>query len=108
MTACSLLDVPCHIQGLLFGWVALVPWWGWALAGLVLVGIVWKLARWPGIIALAAGAGFILGRRSKPVETDDIWPHPDKRPTPSKTDTMKGKLKGETAAQWYDRMNGGK
>lgn len=64
MTACGLLDIPCHLQNVLFGWVAFVPWWGWALAGLVLVGIVWKLAGWPGIIALAGAAGFILGRRS--------------------------------------------
>lgn len=73
MIACGLLDIGCHLNHLLFGWVALVPWWGWALAGLVLVGIVWKLAGWPGLIALAAGAGFILGRRSTddPVEVED-------------------------------------
>jgi len=46
--------------------IASIAWYWWALAGLVLVGIVWKLAGWPGLLALAAGAGFILGRRSAP------------------------------------------
>ena len=80
MTACALIDIPCHLQNVLFGWIAFVPWWAWALAGLTLVGIVWKLAGWPGLIALAAGAGFALGRRSaddhEHVQGEDAAPSP--------------------------------
>lgn len=78
MGQCSLLgfDLGGCLGGLLFWWVPLVPSWGWLLAALVVVGVVWKLAGWPGLLALAAAAGFFLGRRSAN-EPDDIWPHPD-------------------------------
>lgn len=80
---CGLFDIPCHAQNLLFGWVALVPWWGWAIAGLVVVGIVWKIAGWPGLLALAGAAGYVLGRGDSSKE-DDIWPDPDK-PAPRRS-----------------------
>ncbi|MNC97100.1 hypothetical protein D3C83_146490 [compost metagenome] len=31
---------------------------------------MWKLAGWPGLIALAGVAGFALGRREEPFPTD--------------------------------------
>jgi hypothetical protein len=43
----------------------------------VVVGVVWKFAGWPGMLALAAGVGFILGRRSvepEPLEVPDEDP----------------------------------
>jgi hypothetical protein len=80
MNACSLLrfDLGSCLGGMLFWWVPLVPWWAWLLVALIVVGIVWKVAGWPGLIALAAGAGFFLGRRS--VTDDDIWPNTDPKP----------------------------
>ncbi len=79
MNSCSLLafDLGGCLGGLLFWWVPLVPWWAWLLAGLALVGVVWKFAGWPGLIALAAAVGFWFGRRST-IENDEIWPSPDK------------------------------
>ncbi len=74
--SCLLDPFGCLSTGIgeaFWGLVAMVPWWGWALAALVLVGVVWKFAGWPGLIALAAGAGFILGRRTadEPIEHVD-------------------------------------
>lgn len=61
------------VSSLFWGTVGAVPWWGWAIAALVLVGVVWKFAGWPGLIALAAAAGFIFGRRTadEPIEHVD-------------------------------------
>lgn len=68
-------------------WVA-ISWLPWAGAGIAIVIFAsvahraYRLGGWPALTSLtaivAAGAGFILGRRSTPVDTDDIWPHPDK------------------------------
>lgn len=105
MTACALIDIPCHLMNVLFGWVALVPWWGWALAGLILVGIIWKLAGWPGLLALAAGAGFILGRRStdehEHVDGKDAAPSVRRKPGVRKPEPGK-----ETLRQRLDRTGG--
>lgn len=79
------------IGGAFWGLVAAVPWWGWVLAALVLIGVVWKFAGWPGLIALAAGAGFILGRRTadEPIENvldgkDAFVPRPKPKVTVKK------------------------
>jgi hypothetical protein len=61
---CLLDPGPCIASG----WhnlVAAVPWWLWIIIGLVLIGIVWKLAGVPGLIAAAFGAGFIAGSMVK-------------------------------------------
>jgi hypothetical protein len=81
MRGCGLigLDLGQCAWGIASGWAGMIPWWGWALAVLILVGVVWKIAGWPGLIALAAGVGFIFGRRSV-AERDDIWPHHDPKP----------------------------
>ena len=71
--ACLLDPVGCTL-GAIGAWFASVPWYGWALLAAIVVGIVWKLAGWPGLLALVAGAGFILGRRSTddPTETEGL------------------------------------
>jgi hypothetical protein len=61
----------------LWAWATGLDWYWYAIIALVVVGVVWKLAGWPGLLALAAGAGFILGRRSvepEPVEVPDEDP----------------------------------
>jgi hypothetical protein len=60
----------------MWAWVASVEWYWWAGLAAIAVGIVWKIAGWPGLLALAAGAGFILGRRS----THDTVEVPDEDP----------------------------
>lgn len=64
MTGCSILAIDkC------FGWavpdwlVPLLPYW-WVGALLVGAGYLYKKAGWPGLVALAAAVGFVLGRRS--------------------------------------------
>jgi len=81
MSGCGLIgfDLGQCAWGIASGWAVMIPWWGWALAGLILVGVVWMFAGWPGLLALAAGVGFIFGRRSVS-ERDDIWPDTDPRP----------------------------
>jgi len=57
--------------------IASVPWYWWVVVALVVCGVVWKVAGTPGLLALAAGVGFILGRRSvepEPVEVPDEDP----------------------------------
>ena len=56
---------------------AALPWPVWLVIGLLLIGIVWHFAGWPGLLALAGLGGFLLGRRSV-VEDDEIWPPPDR------------------------------
>jgi hypothetical protein len=44
------------------GWtnlLAAVPWWAWVAIALVAVGVIWKFASWPGLIALAFGVGYL-------------------------------------------------
>lgn len=60
------------IDAWFWGLVGMVPWWGWALAALVVVGAVWKFAGWPGLLALAAAAGFVFGRRTAKDNDDPI------------------------------------
>lgn len=82
---CGLIDVPCHIESWFWGLIGMVPFWGWAVLALIVVGAVWKFAGWPGLVALGAVAGFILGRRQEPVPDSEIWPHPDTPKKPRKT-----------------------
>lgn len=72
-----LFDPMGCITGALWQWVASIPWWAWAALGLAIVGIVWKVAGWPGLIGLAAATGYVLGRRSK---DDDLYVHEDPKP----------------------------
>jgi hypothetical protein len=57
---CLLNPGPCIATG----WhnlIATVPWWVWVIIALVAIGLVWKLAGVPGLIAAAFGAGFAAG-----------------------------------------------
>lgn len=46
------------VTGTLSSWAAGVPWWGWVALALIVAGIVYKLAGWLGIVALAGVAGY--------------------------------------------------
>ena len=92
MNACNLslsgMDVGACLgqlfSGLVPDWLGpLLPYWPWAAVILVL-GIAYRLAGVPGLAAAAGAIGYILGRRSKAVETDEIWPDPDKPVKPKK------------------------
>ncbi len=102
--ACSLLgfDLGGCLVGLVFWWVPLVPWWGWLIAGLVLVGVVWKFAGWPGLIGLGVVAGFFLGRRS--VSNDEIWPPQD--PKPQRRRSSQSAPPGKRVRTIFDMFNG--
>jgi hypothetical protein len=74
------------------GWtnlLAAVPWWAWVAIALVAVGIVWKFAGWPGLIALAFAVGYFardIGKaypvvKQEPFENVD---GPDAAPPPAK------------------------
>lgn len=60
MNACWLLsfDLGACVSTTFLGWIAVVPWWAWGLIALIVVGIVYKLAGWLGIVALAGAAGY--------------------------------------------------
>jgi len=99
MNACNLtlsgMDVGACLgqlfSGLVPDWLApLLPYWPWAAVILVL-GIAYRLAGVPGLAAAAGAIGYILGRRSKTVETDEIWPDPDKPIKPKKRPTLFGR-----------------
>lgn len=68
-----LFDPLCHLESWFWGLVSLVPWWGWIIALIVLAGVLWRVAGWPGLVALGTVVGFLLGRRPGPVDDDDIY-----------------------------------
>lgn len=63
MIGCILDPLRCAEAGF-WSLVGLVPWWGWILALIVAAGVLWRVAGWPGLIALSGVIGFALGRRS--------------------------------------------
>jgi len=82
------------------GWtnlLASIPWWAWIITALVIVGVVWKFAGWPGLIALAFGIGYFARdlmraynsvRTHEPIESvdgDDAAPPPKKTKKKRKT-----------------------
>ena len=78
MTGCELgigktFDLGLCLKSSLFAWVPdwiwpLLPYWPWlvVIGGL---GMAYRVAGWPGVVAFAGGLGFLAGRRS--VKTDD-------------------------------------
>ena len=42
-----------------------VPWWVWGLVILAVFGLAWRLAGWPGVVAAAAGLGYLFGRNPR-------------------------------------------
>lgn len=89
--SCLFNPIGCLNEGF-WNLLGVVPWWGWAVLALALVGIVWKLAGWPGLLGLGFLAGFILGRRDEPFPTD--LPKDDAEPPFRR---QKPKVKGRTA-----------
>lgn len=76
---CLFHPVDCAVSGF-WSFVGGIEWYWWALAGLILVGVIWKFAGWPGLIALAAGVGFIFGRRSAEPGHENVDDGPDAKP----------------------------
>lgn len=64
------------ISGLVSGWAASIPWWAWLVAAILVVGIVYKLAGWLGVVALAGGAGYIARAEQDAVEHGNGEPPP--------------------------------
>lgn len=83
MFTCVLDPIGC-VGSAMSAWFASIAWYWWALGGLIIVGAVWKFAGWPGLLALAGAAGYVLGRRDSSKE-DDIWPDPDTPELPKPT-----------------------
>jgi hypothetical protein len=91
MTGCEIgigktFDLGLCLRSMTTGWlpdwaVALLPYWPW-LAAIVVLGLAYRIAGLPGITAAAGVIGFILGRRSvpEPIETD--LPAKDQIPAP--------------------------
>ena len=77
MSACGWLsfNLAACLSGQLSGWFALVPWWALAAVALIIVGIVYRLAGWLGLIGLAGAFGYWLGRRGP-----DPFPHENPPP----------------------------
>jgi hypothetical protein len=75
MTGCEIgigktFDLGLCLRSMTTGWlpdwaVALLPYWPW-LAAIVVLGLAYRIAGLPGITAAAGVIGFILGRRSVP------------------------------------------
>lgn len=54
------------IQATFWATIGMVPWWGWLIAFAVLLGVAWRLGGIPGLVAAAAGIGFLFGRFRPP------------------------------------------
>jgi hypothetical protein len=78
------------------GFVGAVPWWAWIAIALIAIGIVWKFAGWPGLIALAFGVGYFARDlhaafkivRKEPIENVD---GPDAEPAPKRPEKPRRK-----------------
>lgn len=78
------------INHVLFGWVALIPWWTWWALALAAVGAVYKFAGWPGIVALAGAVGYLLGRNGVSKLPDAVLPPAEPaKPAPPPKKRMK-------------------
>lgn len=113
-SAFSKFDVGACLHQLAFGWVPdwfwlVLPWWPWVviIGGL---GMAYRFAGWPGVVAFATGIGFIFGRQSvkhsdpvEHVDGKDAAP-PVRKPKKSK-DPVTRKSR-ETVSDWFKRMTG--
>lgn len=93
MTGCFPLDIPCHVSGWLAQFHAFMWPWGYLVAAIVALGAAYRLAGWPGVLALATGGAYLLGRWGRKPEAEptrgDFAPTPKpvrgpKRDTPPK------------------------
>ncbi len=114
MSACRLFqfDLGACIAGTLFGWVPdwlwpILAYWPW-LAGLLVVGLVWHFSGWPGLIALAGAAGFLLGRKSvKQEPIEHVTGRDAEPPVPRrKRPTVAPARHRETVSDWFKRVTG--
>jgi hypothetical protein len=77
-------DLGLCLKTSVFSWLPdwvwlLLPYWPWliVIGGL---GLVYRLAGWPGVVSFVFGLGFLLGRRSKAdTEPDFETGEPEKR-----------------------------
>jgi hypothetical protein len=93
MTGCEIglgktFDLGLCIKTATLGWLPewvwwLLPYWPWLIVvgGL---GLVYRLAGWPGVGAFVFGLGFLVGRRSADTEPDLGLPAKDAAPAPTK------------------------
>ena len=67
MNACGLVsfDLAACVGGIVSGWFLGLPGWAWIAGALLVIGLVWRLAGWPGLVALGGVVGYALGRRDK-------------------------------------------
>lgn len=61
MLTCLLNPGVC-IQNAIIGIILGIPWWVYVLVAIIALGAAWKLAGIPGLVAAAAGMGFLLGK----------------------------------------------
>ena len=109
-------DVGC----LALRWFWSLPWyihWGLLIClVLALWGVLarlWTVAKafggWQaGVAAVGAGALLLAAlwpRKGKPVETDEIFPHPDKPKKPKASSGPLTRMPGETVADWWERQS---
>lgn len=96
------------IQHFLLGWVpdwlwALAPYW-WVPAGLLVIGVVWKFAGWPGLLALSGTVGVALGWKLRgDVDASEHFPngHPDPKPVAKAAPKPAPKPKPKTLADLF-------
>jgi hypothetical protein len=85
-------DLGLCIKSATLGWLPewvwwLLPYWPWLIVvgGL---GLVYRLAGWPGVGAFIFGLGFLVGRRSVDTEPDYETGEPVTPPKPKKRKTI--------------------
>lgn len=101
MTGCEIglgksFDLGICLRSMTAGWVPdwvlwLLPYWPWliVIGGL---GLVYRLAGWPGVVSFVFGLGFLIGRKStdkpKAVEPDYETGEPPRPERPKKRKTL--------------------
>jgi len=82
--ACGLVgfDLAACVGGIVSGWFFGLPGWAWIAGVLLVIGLVWRLAGWPGLVALGGVVGYFIGRHDKkpPVKAPP-QPEPKRRKT---------------------------
>ena len=88
MNACSLLSfnlLGC-VGGSLLGLLSLIPLWGWLVIALVVIGVIYRFAGWPGLVGLGVAVGYVLRSWQDRKTPPSAAPAPTAKPkTTSKT-----------------------
>lgn len=110
------LEITCHLMK----WFWALPWWvHWGLLVCLILALwgigarLWSVAKafggWQAGVAAIGAASLLLAalwpRRGKPVDTDEIYPHPDKPKAKKKPSKPWLRQPGETVSDWWDRMD---